>query len=116
MKKLSILSFLLLASWIPSLGQSLDTTATYTKVQLQQIATRLAQADLCDSDLAIVNRQLNNEFKIVNDKNDQILDLKNTLVQTNAISSLKDKQISSLSVNVKSLNSRLKWTKAGWIT
>jgi len=97
------------------LSQSnLDSSKTYNYTELKAIALKLAQADECDSTLAITERQLANEIKIVTDKNDQILDLNGIIRENNDILNLKNKELKQVQLNLKTTTKALNWTRLGW--
>jgi hypothetical protein len=107
---------LLLISSTLSLGQTLnnDTVKCYGITDLRKIATRLTEANLCDSLLILTENQLVNRDGVIVNKQ-QIIDIKNLqLSYKDSIIETKDKIILSKDEDIKKEKIKHGLTKLGW--
>jgi hypothetical protein len=104
-----------MCSWTASYAQTGDTLTCYDNTELKQIAARVVRANECDTLLDIAETQLlikdsviTTQFTLITYK-DSIISLKDNIIFKH------DDIIVEKDLNIDELNTKLKWTKAGWI-
>lgn len=113
-----MLSLLLFFNWIPLSGSSqvLDTTRSYGVHELRIIADTLTKCEQYRKLLGVTTEQLSNREFVITQYEKELRGALAVSVLKESIISVKQQEINTINLQLKSTERKLWLTKAGWIT
>jgi hypothetical protein len=118
MIRLILLLLLTLNNWTASYAQigKEDTVLCYTIDEARSIATRLLQANECDTLRSLLEAEVTVLEEVIVRKDSVIVNDSKLLENMNSIVLLKDAEIVDLKLTIEKDTQKKKWLKVGWIS